>query len=268
MSTPSAILAERTLRSLGMWKIPVDVFELARKEGIYLSPGHYGGECFDGRIEYYSDLEEFCIFHEEARGSRTEGRVRFTIAHELGHYFLPEHREKLRQGAWHNSVADFASRDPREVEADEFAADLLMPMELFRHELRRFRLGWCDLDDLFTLANRLGTSVTSTARRYCESDCEPCTIFFSMDGLIRWNRFSEDMKLLGMYFYPFDTAPPVGSKTAEFWKEIQAGSSPEKMSGPVSSEVWFKWPKRENLWEEVASLGATGRVITQLTPDE
>jgi Zn-dependent peptidase ImmA (M78 family) len=267
MTTPSAALAESTLRSLGLWKIPVDVFEVVRKEGIYLAPGHYD-DAFDGRIEYYRDVDQFCIFHNEAGGSRTEGRVRFTIAHELAHYYLPAHREQLRQGAWHNSVADFASRDPREIEADEFAADLLMPMELFRNELGRFRLGFCDLDDLFKLAHRLGTSLTGTARRYCESNREPCTIFFSMDGVVKWNHFSEEMKYLGMYFYPFDSPPPAGSKTAQFWDEAESGIHPAKISGITPSEVWFKTPRREFLWEEVTAVGGSGRVITQLTPSD
>lgn len=267
MLRPSAELAEQTLRLLRLWKIPVDPFEIVRKEGIHLAPGRYG-ERFDGRIEYYSDVDEFCIFHEEVGGWRTQGRVNFTIGHELGHYYLPEHRQLIRDGKWHNSVADFSSRDKREIEADEFAANLLMPMELFRKELDRFRQGFCDLDDLFTLSNRLGTSVTSTARRYCESDREPCTIFFSANGVIWWNHFSEDMKSLGLYYYPYDEAPPSGSKTAEFWERVRNGETPEKISGRVLASRWFQWPKREFLWEEVTALGGTGRAITQLTPDD
>jgi hypothetical protein len=267
MASPSAELAEGILRSFGMWKIPVDPFRIVEHEGIFLSPGVYG-ERFDARIEYYRDVDNFCIFYEEPAGWRTEGRVKFSIAHELGHFYLPAHRQRLRSGNWHNSVSDFASRDEAEAEADEFAADLLMPMDLFRKELDRFRLGFCDLDDLFTLANRLGTSITSTARRYCESDREACTIFFSRGGRIWWNRFSEDMRRLGLYFYPYDTAPPTGSKTAEFWEQAGAGTTPERLSGRVASHVWFQWPKRDYLWEEVAALGNTGRVITQLTPDD
>ena len=133
------------------------------------------------------------------------GRVHFSIAHELGHFYLPAHRERLLKGIMHNSVIDFGSRTPIEIEADEFAADLLMPMELFRAELNRFRNGFCDLNDLSKLAARLGTSLTSTARRYCESDREPCTIFFSENGVIRWGHSSEDMKRTGMYYYKYET---------------------------------------------------------------
>jgi hypothetical protein len=168
----------------------------------------------------------------------------------------------------HNSVTDFGSRSPEEIEADEFAADILMPIELFRAQLNLFHNGFCDLDDLARLADRLGTSITSTARRYCESDREPCTIFFSEDSIVRWGHSSEDMKRTGMFYYEYNTAPPRGSKTGEFWSAINDGAEPGKMSGRVPSHVWFQWPRASYLWEEVMSLGSTGRVITQLTPDD
>jgi hypothetical protein len=107
---------------------------------IHLSPGFYGDR-FDGRIEYYRDLDEFCIFYEHPASGRTEARVRFTIAHELAHFYLPEHRARLREGKWHNSVTDFASRDPREAEADEFAAEGLRRMVWQPQTLRPWRAG-------------------------------------------------------------------------------------------------------------------------------
>ena len=192
------------------------------------------------RIEFYKNLKRFCIFYNETDRWRTVGRVRFSVAHELAHFYLPSHRDRLLSGIMHNSVADFGSRSPTEIEADEFAADLLMPMELFRAALDLFRNGFCDLDDLARLADRLGTSITSTARRYCESDREPCTIFFSEQGIVRWGHSSEDMKRTGMFYYPYDTAPPSGSKAAEFWSAAEAGKQIEKLSGPVPSRTWFR----------------------------
>jgi len=267
MPTASDQLATEVLTSLNMWRLPVDPFEIARHEGIVIRGGDFGGT-FDARIEFYRKLKQFCIFYAETGGSRTTGRVRFSIAHELAHFYLPTHRERLLKGIMHNSVIDFGSRSPTELEADEFAADLLMPMKLFRAQLNLFRNGFCDLDDLTRLAARLGTSITSTARRYCESDREPCTIFFSEGGIVRWGHSSEDMKQTGMFFYPYDTAPPKGSKTAEFWSVMKDGRQPQKMSGRVPPEAWFQWPRASHLWEEVMSLGNTGRVITQLTPDD
>ena len=60
------------------------------------------------------------------------GFQRFSIAHELGHYFLPGHLDAvLGDRDVHESHAEFASADRYELEADHFAASLLMPRCLF-----------------------------------------------------------------------------------------------------------------------------------------
>ena len=58
-----------------------------------------------------------------------DGRKRFAIAHELGHYFIDEHSIALAQNlsAGHCSQTGFVSEIAVEREADLFAASLLMP---------------------------------------------------------------------------------------------------------------------------------------------
>lgn len=267
MPNPSAALAAKVLVSHRIYKLPIDPFDIARKEGIVIKPGLYADD-FDARIEYYPGLNAYSIYHAEPNGWRTEGRVRFSIAHELGHYYLPEHRARLRSGVEHDSESDFVSRDPKEIEADEFAADLLMPMELFRKEIPTFRGGFCQIKDLMTLADRLGVSVTSIARRYCESDGEACTIYFSEGGRVRWGKYSEDMKRRYMYYYEYNTAPPAGSNTRAYWDAKKAGTPVDRLASQVSAQVWFPSTFTKTLWEEVMPLGNTGRVITMLTPHE
>jgi hypothetical protein len=167
----------------------------------------------------------------------------------------------------HNSESDFRSDDPHELEADEFAAALLMPMDLFRKEIDNFRCGFCKLVDLTALADRLGTSITSTARRYCQCDRDPCTVFFSKHGFIAWGESSTDMKYKQLYFYRFGTPPPRGSKTEELWRQIDSGQPVAVVQGTVDAHVWFDYPRVAYLWEEAMPLGTTGLAITQLTPE-
>ncbi len=65
--------------------------------------------------------------------SANEGRRRFTVAHEVGHYLM--HRHLLPAEGIYCKVGDLSHRDIRviEREADTFAASLLMPF----HDLRR-----------------------------------------------------------------------------------------------------------------------------------
>ena len=57
-------------------------------------------------------------------------RQRFTIAHELGHYFL--HFNDIDEDG--SFVSFRASRSARETEANNFAAELLMPEDILREE--------------------------------------------------------------------------------------------------------------------------------------
>ena len=104
-------------------------------------------------------------------GSPEAARARFTLAHETGHYFVDEHRHALRSGQPpHGSATDFASHLRVEVEADLFAAHLLMPAARVRKRLRRTELG---LPGVLSLADSFGTSRTSMAVRAAQLDLWP-----------------------------------------------------------------------------------------------
>ena len=57
-------------------------------------------------------------------------RKRFTVAHELGHYFL--HANRLREGIIDGILNRDGATDPIEFEANDFGANLLMPEDLFK----------------------------------------------------------------------------------------------------------------------------------------
>src|SRR5689334_23997225 len=70
---------------------------------------HYGN-CFDGLLEY--EAGEFHVYCNVDRGNIPGGaRARFTLAHELGHYFIDEHRIALidrkstRLNSSHSSIS-------------------------------------------------------------------------------------------------------------------------------------------------------------------
>lgn len=75
----------------------------------------------------------------------SEPRKRFTIAHEVGHFFLG-HRfakgEHVHVDRGHyvsqRSTRSSTGLDPKEVEANQFAASLLMPSGIIEKAVRRF----------------------------------------------------------------------------------------------------------------------------------
>lgn len=56
-------------------------------------------------------------------------RQRFTIAHEIGH-FLMGHTKR-------DELPDFNTKDPREIEANHFAAELLIPMTFLKDDFKK-----------------------------------------------------------------------------------------------------------------------------------
>jgi len=77
-------------------------------------------------------------------------RQRFTIAHELGHLrlhgYTAPHADRGFQVRFRNAESSTGSVF-EEIEANQFAAELLMPEKLVRHEATKLRLDYADKDD-------------------------------------------------------------------------------------------------------------------------
>ena len=95
-------------------------------------------------------------------------RQRFTIAHELGHLLLHEYsrvhvdrgfRVRLRSGL----SSEGTDRD--EMEANRFAAELLMPIEFLQADLEKREFDLADDSEFQTLAKRYGVSTQALAIR-------------------------------------------------------------------------------------------------------
>jgi Zn-dependent peptidase ImmA (M78 family) len=113
------------------------------------------------------------------------GRTRFSIAHELGHFELHRGNEAL----WACSTRDMNNwtqqqdkdRENREHEANQFAAELLMPEDFIKPEFARNEPA---LGHLKELASRYQMSLSAMAFRYAELTDHACAVVFSRAGAI------------------------------------------------------------------------------------
>ena len=117
--------AEKVLRDEGMEDLGVDPIALAERHDILVQAKPDTAPGVSGMLMHVNTT--FGILY--ATHIDNDGFQRFSISHELGHYFLEGHPEHLfSSGAQlHSSMAGFASVDPFEREADYFASGLLMP---------------------------------------------------------------------------------------------------------------------------------------------
>lgn len=132
---------------------------------ITFSFGNYE-DYFDGMIEHRSG--RFHVFLNLDRLSEPQSpRARFTFAHELGHYFLDEHRNALKKGLV-PSHPSFNSLNPKnlvEREADYFASCFLAPSLSFRQHCNNTPLNPSLIN---SLANRFQISISACIFRYKE----------------------------------------------------------------------------------------------------
>ncbi len=175
----------------------VPVREVAQALGIYeIREESLVG--LEGALVTFDDKDGgFILVHSE----RSETRKRYTIAHELGHYVNPWHKATSPQGfrcrARDMSVERYKRNDraaKMEVEANEFAAELLMPPGLVATFLRR-RAG-ADLEHILAMAEHFEVSKEAAARRYVVKVDEPSAVVFSKDRAIRYIKPHDDFPRL------------------------------------------------------------------------
>ena len=205
---------------------------IAKKNNISYCYGKYEN-AFDGLLEH-----EFGDFHiylnlDRLKHAHTP-RTRFTFAHELGHYFIDEHRNSLLNGHTpsHPSFTDFSSKNPIELEADFFAASLLLPKNRLLQDCFRRKFEFVLIEEL---SQKYQTSITATLLKFASIGNHPIMIVCLINNAVKWYKCSHDFPfkwlrkplskdtIAGEYFY---------DKT-KYNEEIE-----------VTANDWF-----ENVWD-------------------
>jgi Zn-dependent peptidase ImmA (M78 family) len=182
--------AEKLLRDEGYKSLPIDLSAIAESRGILVKAKPPKADGVSGMLLRHGD--NFMIVY--ATFIDTEGFQRFSIAHELGHYFLEGHIDHvLPKDGMHQSHAGFTSADPYEQEADSFAAGLIMPEALFRKALDKTEIGLPAVESMATLCR---SSLTATAIRYAELTDQAVAAILSTGPMIDYCILSDKMKSL------------------------------------------------------------------------
>ncbi len=216
----------------------VDTFvcphKLAKIYGISCSFEDYGN-AFDGLLEHKSGK-----FHVYLNSNKVkhiyEPRLRFTLAHELGHYLIDEHRMPLEMGLApsHASFTNFSSDNEVELEADFFASSLLIPTSRLVKDVNRRKFSFNLIEEL---ATKYQTSITATLIKFTSIGNHPLMIICSVDKRIRWFKYSEDFPFKYIDALP-DFKVPTNTSAGRFFYEN--GMKCEGEADLVYAEDWFK----------------------------
>lgn len=217
-------------------ELPVDPERIALDEGITWTYGGYE-DAFDGLLAHSDG--DFHIFCNAARGShRRSRRGRFTFGHELGHYFIDDHRVALASGAMkpHLSQGEWKSDAAVERQADHFAANLLMPHRRFIESVKRQPVG---MSAVLHTREAFHVSMTSASVRYLDACPVACAIaLWDSDGNYRWAWPSKKARELRLY----KTINELDGASADFaTARAISGEEPEGdyFENVTTAHTWF-----------------------------
>lgn len=154
---------------------------------------------------------------------------RFALAHELGHYILHRGEGNKFFSDNEDDFVKYHQKGDQEVEANEFAAELLMPRNQF---IRFTSESKFNTDLIIKTANHFESSITSTSIKYADFGHEPIAMIYTTNGLVKWKRVNDSFPFS---FIRNGQAVPVYSSVSDYYKNGSKSNSPVT----VDAFNWF-----------------------------
>lgn len=241
-STNAHLQAQELLANCGLDEItdlPMDLF-VAGLDSILIEEelNHCDGKIIFGRSKAVIKVNSLIQFTE---------RKRFVAAHEIGHLLMHKNMQ-LPDDTFQNfniiaGMEKALKFGKQELEANEFASELLMPEKLFLKEAKGKKFTPLLIQQL---AARFKASLTATVFRYLQFDeLHPICLVFIDNGIVKYWKKSEDLKVwLGDYTR---LAPPSESVAAEYIKKnYEFLYKLDEKAQTVSKSTWFTLNEFDN----------------------
>lgn len=200
------------------WSDPISKVQAANIKG------------FEGALFSNGSRDEWLLLYNDTMES--PGRIRFTQAHELGHYVLHRTlRESFQCGD--SDVLGWPGDETNlETQADDFASYLLMPMDDFRRQTN------CDVDlnVLSDCAERYGVSLTAAVLKWLKFTEQKAVLIMSKSGFMDWAWSSEPALKAGAFFRTKNNVVEIPQGTIASDDSIHI----EREGKEVPIITWFK----------------------------
>lgn len=213
------------------------------------------------RVEALEPDEAGCSF--EAGGKRficvnaadRRTRQRFTICHEIAHFVLKLPSEHMNSPAW-----SYARRSLNEIWCDVFAAELLLPIELFKSRVARSEMS---LEAVSSLAEEFDASFPATGSRFAAVAEDPCAFVLAEGGIVRYASRSKALRD-AFAMIPSGSKIPRGS-LSERIRQGQVPDGPEE----CDADLWLaQWDHGGFLLEDARHLEGWDQTLTLLWFDD
>lgn len=184
------------------------------------------------------------------------GRIRFIVAHELGHY----HLHKAKSHLSHAKEFTFWRKGSKESEANWFAAELLMPERMLVPRLKGMVP---NKEDFSKLQQEFETSLLASCFQGVSLTSEPSALVFASGGKVAWSvqsrTFGFSLRKERVHSY---------SASAELQRREQMNDSGGPVDVPAGAWLMGIDPNsHETLKEDCWRVGASG-IVSILWLDE
>lgn len=225
--------ARQFIKQAGITAVPVDVSRYAAHA--------------KARIEVRYDLDDdesgqtFVLGGQNiifVNGNHREVRQRFTILHEIAHIVLGLPSQHGGEKLTAAGLVSYRRRPPEEVLCDVFAAECLLPYDLFKKDVEEVGLSF---DVVRDLATRYMASIPSTGSRLATYCAEPCAFVLIEEGVIRYASLSKSLREAGGYI---DFGVPVHDRSVA--ARLIKNPSSTDVYDEIPADLWFKNPLKHH----------------------
>ena len=268
--------ARQLLRELNVQDLPIQPREIAEQLQIVVWEREMESQ-YDGCLMRVGDTWGILLNNL----IQSQARKNFTIAHELGHYYLDGGQTERQNSATgeEDKVAEFVpqhrcqredlrgfdSHQLEEQRANQFAVELLMPFPIFRADATD--LPEIGLPAIDTLADKYSTSLTSTAIRYTRLSPHVCAVVLSEGGQIKYFAYSERFRQNSDCYLTRNTPLHPDSVAALLDKGVLKDTMEHQRTVPLS--YWCSTQSDQPLIEQSRRLPRMNQVLSFLwLPDE
>lgn len=227
----------------------IDLYAIAGYENLFIEEKNLAAS--EGEIVFNGGMGIIAVDNKIQEG----GQKNFTIAHELGHYF----NSGRKNGSFFCSglyIRGIKQGSMAETDANEFAAELLMPESWFVKFVRGKKL---EAKLLGEIANYFEVSLSAAALRYAEIGSHPVAVIMSKDGVVKWSRINK--------YFPFKFIRP-GSEVnnLSYAFEFYKGERIPIEADTILADAWFaedfNYKKDYTLCEQNIPMYSYNAVLT------
>jgi len=170
--------ARKLIRDIGVSSVPVDIVPFAIAANARIKTVHDLNGDESGQATQLKGKHVIIV-----NGNHREERQRFTALHEIAHIVLElpsqHHGSKLRT----DTLLRYGRRPPEEMLCDVFAAECLLPYDLFSKDVNDIDISMAAVKNL---AEKYKASLTTTGSRFAVNANEPCAFVLSEAGQVRY----------------------------------------------------------------------------------